>query len=387
VAGARCGTAAVRLLVLPAIIFAAFVAALVSQMRLLNRYLAQEILGSTLLVSVGLLAMFSFFDLIQELDSLGHGNYHLGMVLYFVLLSAPGHIYEVTPVAVLLGSLYALAQFSRNSELVVMRSSGVSTAKIGLSLLKIGAIFALLTFLIGELITPISEKTAQKMRLQAKDDVVAQEFRSGLWVKDGTSFVNIEEVMPDASLRAIHIYEFGPDFRLRIINNAKSGFYENERWSLHNVTQTTFTEKKIQTTHFEQAYWQSVIKPELLNVLLVVPEKMSAWNLYFYIKHLSDNHQKTTRQQIALWSKMVYPMACMVMVILALPFGFLQQRAGGVSTKLFAGIMIGISYQVLNRLFVHVGLLNDWAPVVSATVPTLLYLAAGIGMLAWMEKR
>lgn len=356
-------------------------------MRLLNRYLAQEILGSTLLVTVGLLAMFSFFDLIQELDSLGHGNYHLGMVLFFVLLSAPGHIYEVTPVAVLLGSLYALAQFSRNSELVVMRSSGVSTAKIGLSLLKIGAIFALLTFLIGELVTPISEKTAQKMRLKAKEDVVAQEFRSGLWVKDGASFVNIEEVMPDASLRAIHIYEFGPDFRLRIINNAKTGFYENDRWNLHNVTQTTFTEKKIKTTHFDQAYWQSVIKPELLNVLLVVPEKMSAWNLYFYIKHLSDNHQKTTRQQIALWSKMVYPLACMVMVVLALPFGFLQQRSGGIGFKLFWGIMLGISYQVLNRLFVHIGLLNDWAPIVSATIPTLLYLATGVGMLARMERR
>lgn len=356
-------------------------------MKLLNRYLAQEILGSTLLVTVGLLAMFSFFDLIQELDSLGHGNYHLGVVLFFVLLSAPGHIYEVTPVAVLLGALYALAQFSRNSELVVMRASGVSTANIGLSLLKIGAIFALLTFLVGELITPISEKTAQKMRLKAKEDVVAQEFRSGLWVKDGTSFVNIEEVMPDASLRDIHIYEFGPDFRLRIINNARTGLYENDRWNLHNVTQTSFVGKNIQTTHFGQAYWQSVIKPELLNVLLVVPEKMSAWNLYFYIKHLSDNHQRTTRQQIALWSKMVYPVACMVMVVLALPFGFLQQRAGGVSAKIFAGIMIGISYQVLNRLFIHMGLLNDWAPVISATIPTLLYLSVGIGMLLWIEKR
>lgn len=356
-------------------------------MRLLDRYLAQEILGSTLLVTVGLLAMFSFFDLIQELDSLGHGNYHLGMVLFFVLLSAPGHVYEVTPVAVLLGALYALAQFSRNSELVVMRSSGVSTAKIGLSLLKIGAIFAVLTFLVGELVTPLTEKTAQKMRLKAKEDVVAQEFRSGLWVKDGSSFVNIEEVMPDASLRDIHIYEFGPDFRLRIINNAKTGFYESDRWNLHNVTQTSFAEKKIRTTYFDQAYWQSVIKPELLNVLLVVPEKMSVWNLYFYIKHLSDNHQKTTRQQIALWSKLVYPVACMVMIVLALPFGFLQQRAGGVGAKIFAGIMLGISYQVLNRLFVHVGLLNDWAPVISATIPTLLYLSAGVAMLVWMERR
>lgn len=356
-------------------------------MKILNRYLAQEILSSTLLVTIGLLAMFSFFDLIQELDSLGHGNYHLGVVLFFVLLSAPGHIYEVTPVAVLLGTLYALAQFSRHSELVVMRSSGVSLTSIGVSLLKVGAIFALITFLVGELVTPITEKTAQKVRLKAKEQVVAQEFRSGLWVKDGASFVNIEEVLPDATLRNIHIYEFDPQFRLRVVNNAKSGTYENDRWDLRNVTQTSFEDKKIRTTLYEQAYWQSVIKPELLSVLLVVPEKMAAWNLYSYIKHLSDNHQKTTRQQIALWSKMVYPIACLVMVVLALPFGFLQQRAGGISTKIFVGIMMGISYQVLNRLFIHIGLLNDWAPALSATVPTLLFLATGLGMLAWMERR
>lgn len=356
-------------------------------MKLLNRYLAQETLGSTLLVAVGLLSMFSFFDLIYELDSLGQGNYHLGTVMLFVLLSAPGHVYEVTPVAVLLGALYALAQFSRNSELVIMRASGVSTAKIGLALLKVGAVFTIITFLAGELIVPITEKTAQKVRLKAKEDVVAQEFRSGLWAKDGSSFVNIEEVMPDGSLRDVHIYEFAPDFSLRIINNAKTGFFENDRWNLQQVTQTNFSDKKIQSTHFDQAYWQSVIRPELLNVLLVVPEKMSAWNLYFYIKHLSDNHQKTTRQQIALWSKMVYPIACMVMVILALPFGFLQQRAGGTGAKIFFGIMLGISYQVLNRLFVHMGLLNDWAPIVSATIPTLLYFFAGVGFLAWMERR
>jgi lipopolysaccharide export system permease protein len=356
-------------------------------MKILNRYLTQEVLGSTLLVTIGLLSMFSFFDLIQELESLGHGNYHLGMVLFFVLLSAPGHVYEVTPVAVLLGTLYALAQFSRHSELVVMRASGVSLAHIGMGLLRIGAIFAILTFLIGELVTPITEKTAQKARLRAKEQVVAQEFRSGLWVKDGSSFVNVEEVLPDTTLRNIHIYEFDGDFRLRIISNAASGIYENERWDLRNVTQTVLDDKKIRTTHFDQAYWQSVIKPELLNVLLVVPEKMAAWNLYFYIKHLSQNHQKTTRQQIALWSKMVYPVACLVMVVLALPFGFLQQRAGGVGVKIFAGIMLGIVYQVLNRLFVHLGLINDWPPVVSATMPTLMFLATGIGMLMWMERR
>lgn len=356
-------------------------------MKIVGRYLQQEIISSILFIMLALISMFSFFDLIQELDSIGRGNYGMGKALLFVLLSAPGHVYEIVPVAVLIGTLYALAQLGRNSELVVLRVSGISMAGLGMIMLRVGLVFAILTFLVGELITPLSEKTAQHMRIKATDSVVAQDFRSGLWVKDGNSFVNIEDVLPDAELLNIHIYEFDPDFRLRIISNAKSGSFQDGRWDLREVTQTSFAGEKIQTQTFPQASWQSVIRPELLNVLLVVPEKMSAWNLYFYIRHLSENHQKTTRHQIALWSKMVYPVACIVMVVLALPFGFLQQRAGGVSAKLFAGIMMGISYQVLNRLFVHVGLLNDWPPPMSATVPTLMYFAAGLGMLIWMERR
>lgn len=356
-------------------------------MNILKTYLSREIMTSTLLVTLGLLAMFSFFDLIQELDDIGKGNYNLGAVLFYVLLSAPGHMYEVTPVAVLLGTIYALAQLSHHSELVVMRTSGISVMSIGLALVKIGLVFALVTFVVGELVTPISEKTAQKMRLQATDKVIAQEFRSGLWVKDGASFVNIEEVMPDTSLKNIHIYEFGPDFRLRTVSNANGGIFEDNLWKLKGITQTQFFDNKIQTTRFDQAHWKSVIQPELLNVLLVVPEKMAAWNLYSYINHLSDNRQKTTRHEIALWSKLFYPMACLVMVIIALPIGFLHQRSGGIGKKILTGIMIGLGYQVINRVFMHMGLLNDWPPIASATGPTLLFLAGGIWMLSQMEKR
>lgn len=356
-------------------------------MKRLSRYLSRELISSILLITLALLAMFAFFDLIQELDSIGKGNYGMGSAMLFVLLSVPGHVYEVVPVGVLIGALYSLARFSRDSELVVLRVSGVSMLRLAGVMLRVGLVFAALTFLVGELVTPLSEKTAQRMRLKATESVVAQDFRSGLWVKDGNSFVNIEEVLPDAELLNIHIYEFDPEFRLRMISNARSAIYKGGRWELSGVTQTSFEERKIRSQTFAQASWKSVIQPELLNVLLVVPEKMSAWNLYFFINHLSENRQKTTRYEIALWSKMVYPVACVVMVILALPFGFLQQRAGGVSAKIFVGTMIGISYQILNRVFGHVGLLNDWSPAISATIPTLLFLLIGVGMLLWVERR
>jgi lipopolysaccharide export system permease protein len=356
-------------------------------MKIVSRYLAQEILSSVTLIMVALLAMFSFFDLIQELGDIGRGSYGLGQVLIFVLLSVPGHVYEVVPVSVLVGSMYTLGQFARHSELVVLRVSGVSITSIAMALLRVGLIFTIFTFVVGELVTPYSEKTAQRMRIKATDSVVAQDFRSGLWVKDGNSFVNVEEVLPDAELLNIHIYEFDPEFRLRRINNAKSGKFENKGWNLQDVTQTSFDQDKVRTRFFPEANWQSLIRPELLNVLLVVPEKMAAWNLYFYISHLSANKQKTSRYEIALWSKMVYPVASLVMIVLALPFGFLQQRSSGVSAKIFAGIMLGILYQILNRLFLHLGLLNDWQPLFSAVAPTLIFFGAGMAMLAWVERR
>lgn len=356
-------------------------------MKIISRYLLKEVFVNVFLIMLALIAMFSFFNLIQELESLGKGSYGLGKVLLFVLLSAPGHIYDVTPVAVLIGCMVSLGQFARNSELIVLRVSGVSLLNIAVLLLKVGLVFTILTFLVGELITPFSEKMARRMRIKATESVIAQDFRSGLWVKDGNSFVNVEDVLPDATLLNIHIYEFDQNFKLRMISNAKSGQFGNDAWDLKSVTKTYFDGD---TTHVDQtaeAKWHSLIRPELLNVLLVLPERMSAWNLYSYIKHLTTNKQKTTRYEVAIWGKLIYPLACMVMVILALPFGFIQQRGTGTSSKILIGIMLGVMYQILNRVFVHLGLLNDWSPLFSAVMPTILFLMAGLTMLYYVERR
>ncbi len=362
-------------------------------MKILNRYFWQETSLTIVMILLGLLAMFSFFDLIQELDSLGKGRYGISQMLAFVLLSVPGHIYDVAPVAVLVGMMYSLGTLARNSELIIMRVSGLSLLNIAIVLLKIGLLFTVITFFVGELITPISEKMAQRMRVKATDSVLVQDFRSGLWVKDGNSFVNVQTVLPNASLLDIHIYEFDENFKLRSISNAKKADYIDEQWGLTNVTQTKFNtfkqiaQNNVQTQLFNKANWKSLIRPELLNVLLVAPEKMSAWNLVSFINHLEANKQKATRYWVALWSKMTYPLACLVMVVLALPFGFLQQRSGGTSTKIFIGVMLGVLYQIMNRVFIHLGVLNDWPPLLSAITPTILFLIAGLSLLFVIERR
>lgn len=357
-------------------------------MTILRQYLAREIYLSTAFVFAALLSLFAFFDLIHELGDLGKGSYRLPQILGFVALNLPGHIYELFPIAALIGTLFALAQLSANSEFTIMRVSGLSTMRFARVLLQIGMAFVLLALLFGELVTPAAERMAQQLRLQATRSVVAQEFRSGLWVKDAQSFVNVREILPDTTLLGVRIFEFDRDYHLRKVSLAERGRHEEEgRWLLENVTETRFDEDRTEVAALPSVSWKSVLNPDILSVLLVVPEQMSAWSLYQYVQHLRENRQKTTRYEIALWSKLSYPFAALVMMIFALPFAYHQSRSGGVSGKVFTGIMVGLGFNLLSRVFAHLGLLYDWPPLFSASFPALTFLAAAFGMIWWVEKR
>lgn len=357
-------------------------------MRVLRRYLSREIYGATAFVFVAFLALFAFFDLINELGDLGKGGYRLQHVLLFVTLTVPSHIYELFPIAVLIGTLYALAHLAGNSEFAVMRSSGLSPGGAVRMLLRIGIVFAILTFLVGEFVGPISERTARQLKLRATSAVVAQEFRTGLWVKDDRRFVNVREVRPDATLGGIRIFEFDSEYRMVSMSSADRGeFSDDKRWRLSNVTQTVFGDGGVRVRKLDSLEWESVLTPDILSVLFVVPERMSAWNLYHYVQHLQGNRQQTERYEIALWKKIVYPFAALVMMGLALPFAYVHTRSGAVGVKVFAGIMIGVLFHMLNSLFSHVGLLQNWPPLYSAIMPSAIFLVTAGLMMWWVERR
>jgi lipopolysaccharide export system permease protein len=357
-------------------------------MKVIRRYLSAEITTSTLLVFAALLMLLALFDLIHELGELGKGNYRLLHIFAFVLLSVPGHVYELFPIAALIGTLFALAQLVANSEYTVMRVSGVSIPRMALTLVEVGLLFSVLTFVIGEFIAPPAEQFAQQLRAKAITGVIAQEFRSGLWVKDDRSFVNIAQVLPEAVLLGVKIYEFDADHRLRKISFAQRGEYrQNNTWHLSNVERTNFDTNSMTVERFAEADWRSVLEPGLLSVLMLVPEQMSAWALYSYVQHLHENNQQTARHEIAFWNKLIYPFAVLVMMVLALPFAYYQQRAGGVGGKVFAGIMLGIGFWMLGRLFTYLGLLRDWPAFWSAMVPTLIFLTLAVAMMWWGERR
>jgi lipopolysaccharide export system permease protein len=357
-------------------------------MNLIARYVMKEVVMAAGFVFLALVLLFSFFDFASELGSVGHDGYGLAQVALYVGLSVPGHVYEIVPIAALIGSLFALSRLVMSSEFTVMLASGVSSWRIAQLLALAGMGFALIALLVGELVSPWSEQAAQRMKLRATESVVAQAFRSGLWVKDGNAFINAREVLPDASLRELRVYEFNQDWELeRIVTAEEGNWLSRHQWRLGGVSDTRFSQAGIQVIKEKSREWRSVLGPDILSVLLVSPEKMAIPALVNYINHLAENKQKTTRYEVALWSKLFYPLAIPVIMLLALPFAFHSPRAGGIAVKVFLGILAGLAFHLSNRLFSHVGLLNDWPPFFTAAAPSLLFLGVALYALKRLERR
>ncbi len=356
-------------------------------MTIFFRYLTREVFVATLLLLLALLALFALFDLINEIDSLGKGNYALATVLLYVVLKQPSHVVVIFPVAALMGTLFAVTRLSMQSELTVMRASGLSLIKLAGFATVIGLGFSALTFLFGEFVAPAAEDAAKRMRLAATSSVVAQEFRSGFWVKDGLSFVNIQIVTLDTKLLNMRIYEFDRTYRLASISLAKSAGYDdsNNRWVLNEVEKTTFDGVRARMEQLPVATWNSAMTPDLLAVLRVKPDDMSLLNLNSYIEHLRDNKQNSTRYQLAFWAKVFQPLAVVVMMLAAIPFAIQSQRASGVGGKMLLGIMIGLGFYFLNQLASHLAVLNDWLPFLTVSIPLLLFLGVAVVLLAWKE--
>lgn len=393
-------------------------------MSILQRYFAINIIQAVAFVAVAFLGLISFMDLSGELPSVGKGGYDFQNALMYVLLQVPGNVYQVMPVAALIGTIYTMAQFASSSEFTIMRASSMSTRAAAAMVFKVGILFVLVAFVFGELITPRTAPLAERVRLAAKGSTLSAEFRSGMWTKDsihtdgvkgpviGTRFFNVRQIRPDGQLVDVRLYEFDPNMRMRALITATGGRYQgNNTWRLTGVSQTLFSNSRalpapgtprpegqsleasfgqetlaVSTRKLDTLDLASEITPKILSVSRSDPERMSANELAVYTRHLAENRQETDRFKVAFWKKIIDPLSILVLMALALPFAYLHTRSGGVSLKIFVGIMIGVSFLLLNALFSHLGVLTALPAFFTAAAPSILFSLLAIGALWWVER-
>lgn len=388
-------------------------------MSILQRYFFVSILQAVAFALAALLGLQAFMDLTGELPAVGKNGYGMQHAALYVLTMVPQHLTEVLPVASLIGTIYTMAQFASTSEFTIMRASSMSTRMAATMVGKVGVVLVVVAFIFGELITPRLAQLSEKIRLTGRGTTVSSEFRSGMWTKDiiksggmtgdtmGTRFFNVREVRADGQLIDVKLYDFDNSFRLRSLTLAKTAnFKGNNSWQLNDVTENIFSNPALAVegaeanvgNNFAQATSAvevrkaptkeliSEITPKILSVAGSDPERMSANELAVYTRHLQENKQGTERFKIAFWKKLIDPLAIFVLMALALPFAYLHTRSGGVSLKIFIGIMIGVSFLLVNTLFSHIGLLSALPAFVTAVMPSLLYLLLAIAALYWVER-
>lgn len=379
-------------------------------MKVLTRYVAKEVLIATLFVLVALVALIAFFDLVSQARNIGN-RYSISMALFLTMLKLPSRLYEVMPIAALLGAVYTMSRLASNSEFTIMRVAGLSPFRLAGMMTVPALILIAMTYCLGEWLTPAADMMRNDMdNILFNRKLSARGYSSGVWVKDNVKdqqnagqatvrFVNVHNLIAGEHSRtgAWRVFEFDKDSSLiRVLHAPEANYISGRGWHLKDAKVETLPK----ITHDETPMVEkssarkdvdlmlpSEMRPEILGVLTIKPERMGISDLWQYIAHLKETRQTSDRYQVALWSKVFYPLAIFVMLAVAMPFAYLNTRSGGVSIKIFAGLMIGISFYALNNIFSFLGVLNTWHPMVVAVVPTSVMLICAAVALWLLERR
>ena len=385
-------------------------------MKTIRRLIYREALISIALVAMGFLALFFFFELVEELQYLGKNNglpsglptasdiYQIRHALVYVGLLIPNHLYELLPISVLIGSIFVMARLAQSSEYTILRTSGLDPWRALKMLLSLGSIFVVLSFVIGDYLAPLSERTAQLLKARYQGTITIGQ--TGAWLKekqaDKSVIANVKTLSPDNKMLGLQIFEFNSKgLVVSKMQATSASFGLDDSWQLNNVTRTEFNvpsdaatasnagkqSANVVRNSMASFRWATEITQEMVSVALLKPERMGTLDLFNYIRHLDDNGQNAQRYEIEFWKKVFYPLSCLVMVMLALPFAYLHFRSGGIAAYVFLGVMIGISFFLLNNVFGYVGNLQNWEPWLAAAAPGMLYMAISLGAFGWLVLR
>lgn len=374
-------------------------------MRTARRYLAREIYRSSAVVLVALIGLFSFFSLIEELDSVS-AQFTLLNLFYLQALALPARLYDLLPIGVLIGAILALAGLAQRNELVILRVSGVSGLRLLAMLWVATAPLVVGAFMLSEYITPAAELKTSEVSLNLLGRAGGGRLNSGYWFKEADAngrirMFNIGTLSTGGHVSDITLYELSPGQELERFSQARTGQFGRGLLTLNDITQTSLDLDALSTLanakpaesaitrveHVDQRELPTSLTAERLLARVLTPERMSMTNLLDYIDYLDANQLQADRQVVAFWRKAAYPFTLLVMITIAAPISFMQTRRGGVGGKVFIGILLGVGFFMLNQLALNLGMLSQWAPWVTALVPNLAALTLALLALLLMENR
>jgi lipopolysaccharide export system permease protein len=387
-------------------------------MKTVRRLLYSQILSAVLYVTVAFLALFFFFDLVEELQRVtrGTGGYSISNAVWACVLSLPIHLYDVFPITLLIGAITALARLAQSSEFTILRTAGLGPGRALGLLGMLGVAAMALTFALGEWAAPWAEHQMAVHKASFRQGQMLSLGRGGAWLREAAGLegtpghqitVNVGAASGENHFQAVRIFEFDAAGRLVRRVSAKEAAVSataqdrsggQAHWRLQGVEDTRWA-----ANHKDQAVqgagaqlvqhrslptmdWTSQMSPQVVSASVLPIDTMSTMALWRYMHHLERNDQAAQKYELQFWKKAFAPLGCLVMVSLALPFAYLQARSGGMTLKIFGGVMLGISYVLVNHITSHLGLLHQWQPWLAASAPSLVYTLLALTAFVWLVR-
>ncbi len=341
---------------------------------ILARYIVAQIIKSSLLVLITLVCLNLFFTMVQQLDDVGKGDFLWPQFIQYIALLAPGMAVFFMPMAVLLGAMLSLGSLASNSEIISMQAAGLAVKKLVLIVAQVALLFSVFSFLLDNLIVPKTESAARQLKSSSLTSRAALHSKRGLWIKDGQNIIFIRQLFPGGHAKNVEIYQLDEDNRLQMKTMAKSARVVGKAWQLQGLNKIRVTDERVMTEHVAKEKYSGQLSRQLLQSLVLDARTMSIFDVYQYMQFLKQNHLSYSAESLSFWRKIYFPLALFVMALLAVPFVLGSQRDSNTGQRLVIGIVLGLSYSMLDKLLVQAGELLHLPAMLNAFIPTLIFI-------------
>ncbi len=349
-------------------------------MKLLNRHVGGSVLAATFLVLLVLVGIDVISAIIDQSGRL-EGRYDFGEALIYVFLTVPGRVHEYIPFAALVGALIGLGTLASQSELIVMRASGVATGSIVWMVMKPALLLMLLGLLISEYIAPPAEQIAGTRRALAQNEAQAFSAKSGVWNREGNEFMHFNAVEPHGVVHGVTLFRFNTTQQMQSTLFAERARFMGDKWLLEDGVQTQLHDRSTSRSSFDKLEWSTSLSPRLLSLVILEPDDLSVSGLWSYAKYLKAQGQSAGDYLLAFWSKLLQPLGTASLVLVAISFVFGPLREVTMGYRIFIGVLVGIVFRTSQDMLGPSSLVFGFQPLFAILLPILICAGTGLILL------
>ncbi|PTQ87630.1 LPS export ABC transporter permease LptG [Nitrosomonas ureae] len=332
-------------------------------------YISRQVLIGFLIAIAVILPLFSFFDLLDQLDDVGRGTYRITDAFLYTTMLLPRRFIQIAPFVALLGTVTALGKLAIHSELIAMRVAGLSPWRISLAPLSIGILLLLGVAILEQFIAPQLQQKAITYRAIALEQSAELGRNLGIWTRNEKNILRIGQIINNNKAATIEILQLDQEgFLAAHVLAQTAEIVDNETWELSNVIVRTFADNQITVAHHNTLNWSSFVSPEDIATLTKPPESLSPLELFRHVEFLRSTGQEADSYALALWRKIGSALMTIAMLLLSIPFVFGSIRSG-LSNKLVFASLIGIAVYLLDQIIANTGLILQLNPALIALAP------------------